>query len=290
MRPDRHAPGIHRFRIITGTAFGTHDLAWITKQLGETDDVRIADVTGSFACFGVWGPSARAILERVTSADLSNEAFPYMSAQEIVVGDVPCLAARVTYVGELGWELYPSVEFARSLWDALVEAGEGHGLIPAGYRAIDSLRLEKGYRAWGSDITPEDTPLEAGLGFAVDLREGLPRSRRRSSGSRRPASRDASDASFSPTRGRCAWATSPCSRTVVVVSRVTSGGIGYTLGASIALRLPAIRARRSRHVALGRGLRRACGRESLRTTRSTIRRASASAPEAQSRPKELPFQ
>ena len=85
--------GSDRFRIITGTAFGTHDLAWITKQLGETDDVRIADVTGSFACFGVWGPSARAILERVTSADLSNEAFPYMSAQEIVVGDVPCLAA-----------------------------------------------------------------------------------------------------------------------------------------------------------------------------------------------------
>ncbi len=84
-----------------------------------------------------------------------------------MVGDAPCLAARVTYVGELGWELYASSEFARSLWDALLEAGRPHGMVPAGYRAIDSLRLEKGYRAWGADITPEDTPLEAGLGFAV---------------------------------------------------------------------------------------------------------------------------
>jgi 4-methylaminobutanoate oxidase (formaldehyde-forming) len=223
----------NKFRIITGTAFGTHDLAWITKQLGEADDVRIADVTDSFACLGVWGPSARTILERVTDADLSNEAFPYMSAQEIVAGFVPCLAARVTYVGELGWELYPRVEFGRSLWDTLVEAGEEQDLVPGGYRAIDSLRLEKGYRAWGSDITPEDTPLEAGLGFAVDMHKDF-------------VGRDAlerqQEAGVSR-RLRCLVLTEPVAMCLgnepvfsngLVVSRVTSGGIGYTLGASIA--------------------------------------------------------
>ena len=223
-----------RFRIITGTAFGTHDLAWITKQLGETDDIRIADVTGSFACFGVWGPSARAILERVTSADLSNEAFSYMSAKEIVVGDVPCLAARVTYVGELGWELYPSIEFGRSLWDALVEAGEPHGMLPAGYRAIDSLRLEKGYRAWGSDITPEDTPLEAGLSFAVDLdKDFLGRAalkRQKEAG----LSRRLRSVVLADPRAMC-QGNEPVFANGRVVSRVTSGGLGYTLGASIAL-------------------------------------------------------
>jgi 4-methylaminobutanoate oxidase (formaldehyde-forming) len=226
--------GPTRFRIITGTAFGTHDLAWITKQLGESDDVRIADVTGSFACFGVWGPSARATLELVTSADLSNQAFPYLSAREIVAGDVPCLAARVTYVGELGWELYPSVEFGRSLWDALVEAGEQHGLLPAGYRAIDSLRLEKGYRAWGSDITPEDTPLEAGLGFAVDLDKdflGRPAlERQKETG----LSRRLRSVMLADPRAMC-LGNEPVFANGRVVSRVTSGGIGYTLGASIAL-------------------------------------------------------
>ena len=226
--------GPTRFRIITGTAFGTHDLAWITKQLSESDDVRIAEVTGSFACFGVWGPSARATLELVTSADLSNQAFPYLSAREIVAGDVPCLAARVTYVGELGWELYPSVEFGRSLWDALVEAGEQHGLLPAGYRAIDSLRLEKGYRAWGSDITPEDTPLEAGLGFAVDLDKdflGRPAlERQKETG----LSRRLRSVMLADPRAMC-LGNEPVFANGRVVSRVTSGGIGYTLGASIAL-------------------------------------------------------
>ena len=113
------------------------------------------------------------------------------------MGDVPCLALRVTYVGELGWELYPNVEFAGALWDTLVAAGEPHGISPAGYRAIDSLRLEKGYRAWGSDITPEEHPFEAGLGFAV--RMDVPgfigqRSARAGAGRRRDAEALVSDA------------------------------------------------------------------------------------------------
>ena len=152
-----------------------------------------------------------------------------------MVGDVPCLALRVTYVGELGWELYPDVEFAGALWDTLVAAGQPHGMVPAGYRAIDSLRLEKGYRAWGSDITPEEHPFEAGLGFAVRMdvpgfigNEALERVL--------AAGRDAAavvpDARRRP--GDDARATSRCSADGDVVSRVTSGGIGYAVGASIA--------------------------------------------------------
>ena len=129
----------------------------------------VRDVTGSLGCFGLWGPRARDILSAATRDDLSNDGFPYMTARGSSVGDVPCLALRVTYVGELGWELYPRVEFGGALWDTLVAAGEPHGIVPAGYRAIDSLRLEKGYRAWGADITPEEHPFEAGLGFAVRM-------------------------------------------------------------------------------------------------------------------------
>jgi glycine cleavage system T protein len=222
-----------RFRLITGTAFGTHDLAWIRKQLGQTERVRVRDVTGALACFGLWGPAARAIVGPLTGSDLSNESFPYMTAREIVVGDAPCLAARVTYVGELGWELYPSTEFARPLWDTLVDAGSHHGLVPAGYRAIDSLRLEKGYRAWGSDITPEDTPLEAGLGFAIapdkDFlgREAL--ERRRSEG----VSRSLRTLVLADPNAMC-LGNEPVFAGGVV-SRVTSGGIGYATGTSIAL-------------------------------------------------------
>jgi 4-methylaminobutanoate oxidase (formaldehyde-forming) len=222
-----------RFRLITGTAFGTHDLAWIRKQRTQGDRVRVRDVTGALACFGLWGPSARDILAPLTEADVSNDAFPYLSAREIVAGDAPCLAARVTYVGELGWELYPATEFARSLWDVLVQAGSHHGLVPAGYRAIDSLRLEKGYRAWGSDITPEDTPLEAGLGFAVARdKEFLGREaieRQRADG----LTRSLRTLTLADANAMC-LGNEPVFADGRVVSRVTSGGIGYTTGTSIA--------------------------------------------------------
>src|SRR5206468_11591021 len=109
------------------------------------------------------------IVSAVADAVLSNESFPYMMAREVTGAGVPCLAARVTYVGELGWELYPAMEDALAMFEALLAAGAPHGMVLGGYRAIDSLRLEKAYRAWGSDLTPEETPLEAGLGFAVRL-------------------------------------------------------------------------------------------------------------------------
>ena len=116
--------------------------------------MRIADVTGAWACFGLWGPRARDVLAPLTPADLSNAAFPYLTMQETTVGDVPVRALRVTYVGELGWELYCPAEYGAGLWRALVEAGAPHGLRPAGYRAIESLRLEKGYRVWGCGRHP----------------------------------------------------------------------------------------------------------------------------------------
>ena len=216
-----------RFRIVTGTAFGRHDLAWI--RLHAPDGVQVEDVTSRYACLGLWGPAARAILQPLTTEEL---AFPYMRARELAVGSVPCLALRVTYVGELGWELYCPVEYGLRLWDTISAAGRDHGLVAGGYKAIDSLRLEKGYRVWGSDITPEDTPYEAGLGFAVKLDKGD------------FIGRDALLDAGEPTR-RLACLVLDDPRSVAlgsepvrvegeIVGRVTSGGFGYTVERSIA--------------------------------------------------------
>jgi 4-methylaminobutanoate oxidase (formaldehyde-forming) len=161
-----------RFFIVTGTAFGQHDLSWLSLNMPEDGSVSIEDVSSSYACLGLWGPKARAILAKVTKADISNAGFPYMTARRITVGDVPALASRVTYVGELGWEFYCPMEYALCLWDTLWEAGQPEGLVAAGYKAIDTLRLEKGYRYWSSEISPDYTPYEAGLGFAVKLDKG----------------------------------------------------------------------------------------------------------------------
>src|SRR5437762_5981220 len=158
-----------RFFIVTGTAFGNHDLSWLRKHQPDDGSVNVEDVTAARACLGIWGPCARDIVQPLTDADLSNDAFPYLTARRIAIGPVPCLALRVTYVGELGWELYCPTEYGLLLWDTLWQAGIPFGLIAAGYRAIDSMRLEKGYRVWSTDITPEDNPFEAGLGFAVRL-------------------------------------------------------------------------------------------------------------------------
>ncbi len=161
-----------RFFIVTGTAFGQHDLSWLRLNMPEDGSVAIEDVSSSYACIGLWGPKARKILQKVTAADVSNEAFPYMTAKQMTIGDVPALTSRVTYVGELGWEFYCPLEYALRLWDILWEAGQPEGMVAAGYKAIDTLRLEKGYRYWGSEISPDYTPLEAGLSFAVKLNKG----------------------------------------------------------------------------------------------------------------------
>jgi 4-methylaminobutanoate oxidase (formaldehyde-forming) len=223
-----------RFRIVTGTAFGAHDRAWIERHLPRDGSVSLTDVTGAYCCLGLWGPRARDILGGATAGDLSDAAFPYLTARELAVGRVPVLAARVTYVGELGWEIYAPTEYGLELWDTLWEAGQPHGLVAAGYRAIDSLRLEKGYRYWSADITPDDTPLEAGLGFAVRLgkgpfvgRDALVRQQAAGIG-RRLACVTWTDP------GRVAAGGEPVRVRDRVVGRVTSGGFGYSVALSIA--------------------------------------------------------
>jgi 4-methylaminobutanoate oxidase (formaldehyde-forming) len=179
----------------------------------------------------------------LTQADLSNEGFRYMRAQEITVGPVPCLALRVTYVGELGWELYCPAEFGLRLWDTIWQAGREHGLVAGGYKAIDSLRLEKGYRVWGADITPDETPYEAGLEFAVKLDKG--------DFIGRQALAEVNDRELER-KLACLVLEDPRSVTLgsepvrlddEITGRVTSGGYGYTVGRSIAYAyLPAAKA------------------------------------------------
>ena len=161
-----------RFQIITGTAFGTHDQAWMRQNAPRDGSVYINNITSSRCCIGVWGPRARNLVQQVSDNDFSNAAFPYLTAQHVTIGDIPVLALRVTYVGELGWELYAPMEYGLKLWDTLWEAGQPLGVVAAGYRAIESLRLEKGYRYWSTDIHSEYHPYEAGLGFAVKLHKG----------------------------------------------------------------------------------------------------------------------
>jgi 4-methylaminobutanoate oxidase (formaldehyde-forming) len=224
-----------RFRIVTGTAFGNHDLGWIRKHAPDDGSVQVADVTSAWACLGLWGPRARDILQPLTKSDLSNDAFRYMTAQDISIGNVPCLAARVTYVGELGWELYCPAEYGSGLWDLLWGAGAEHGMLACGYRAIDALRVEKGYRVWGADITPEDSPDEAGLGFAVKPDKGaefLGRDALLRARDRAPERRLACLVLADP-RAVC-LGQEPVRVAGEITGRVTSGGYGFAVGKSIA--------------------------------------------------------
>ena len=214
-----------RFGIVTGTAFGRHDLAWIRQHAGA--DVRVEDVTSRWACAGLWGPEGARRARRAPAPTTSRS--PTCSGASWRSATCRCARCGVTYVGELGWELYCPMEFGAALWRTLWEAGQPHGLVAAGYRAIDSLRLEKGYRVWGADITPDDTPYEGGLGFAV-------RSDKEFLG------KDALDEE--PARRLCcltledprsvALANEPVRVGDEIVGRVTSGGYGYTVERSIA--------------------------------------------------------
>jgi heterotetrameric sarcosine oxidase gamma subunit len=227
--------GQDRFLLVTGTAYGNHDAAWLRSNLPDDGSAEVRDITSSRVCFGLWGPRARDILAAATPDDVSDEGFPYLTAREMTVGSVPLLALRVTYVGELGWELYAPTEYGRALWATLSEAGREHGLVAAGYRAIDALRLEKGYRVWSSDITPDETPYEAGLGFAVALDKAVP-----------AIAHDAlaaAKASGPRKRLRCLVLDDPLAVCLgnepvrvdgEVVGRVTSGGYGFAVERSIA--------------------------------------------------------
>ncbi|MEW2394030.1 FAD-dependent oxidoreductase [Streptomyces venezuelae] len=146
------------------------DLDWLLRH--APDDVHLRDITSGTCCIGVWGPLARALVQPLTRDDFSHEAFGYFKAKETYIGHVPVTAMRLSYVGELGWELYTTADLGLRLWDTLWEAGQAHGVIAAGRSAFNSLRLEKGYRAWGHDMTTEHNPYEAGVGFAVRMNKG----------------------------------------------------------------------------------------------------------------------
>jgi len=214
------------FRVVTSTASGGRDAHWLRRHAPA--GVSIVDVTGAYGCLCLWGPRAREVLAPLTDDPLD---FGFMRARSLTVGAVPVLAQRVTFVGEYGWELYAGAEYTLTLWDLLLDSGVAK---PAGYRAIDSMRLEKGYRVWGSDITPETTPDEAGLSFAVRIgkeflgRTALLAAREAGGSGRRLCCLVLDDP------GTVCLGTEPVRVDGVPVGRVTSGGVGYRVGASIA--------------------------------------------------------
>lgn len=217
------------FSIVTGTAFGNHDLSWIRRHAPSDGSVRCADVTARWACFALWGPRARDILAPLTPDPLD---FGYMKMREMAIGDVPVRALRVTFVGELGWEIYCPTEYGAGLWRTLWEAGREHGLIAAGYRAIDSMRLEKGYRVWAADITPEETPIEAGLGFCVKSEGGFIGAPALSEPEEEPRRRLRCLVLEDPRS--VALGNEPVRMEGELLGRVTSGGYGYSVARSIA--------------------------------------------------------
>ena len=156
--------GPEEYYIVTGTGFATHDFNWISRNIPPGLQAELSDITATTSVLSLMGPNARKILEAVTADDVSNDGFPFARFKNIAIARCPVRALRITYLGELGWELHLPVEHAGAVYDALMSAGREFGLLNAGYRAIESCRLEKGYRAWGSDIGPDHTPLEAGLG------------------------------------------------------------------------------------------------------------------------------
>ena len=223
------------FFIVTAAAAATHNTHWIARHIGDARAV-LTDVTSGQTVLGVMGPRSRELLARLTDADLSSAAFPFLASREIWLGSAPVRASRVTYVGELGWELYAPTELAASVYDAVVAAGEDLGLRHAGYHAMDSLRIEKAYRSWGHDIGGEDTPLEAGLGFAVCLDKRAPFTGRdamlRQQG--KPCTRRLAVFTLDDPEPLL-YHDEPIWRDGVLVGRITSGAYGHTVGRAVGL-------------------------------------------------------
>jgi len=227
--------GDDRYLIVTSAASQTRDFAWLKRHIPEDARAAAVDVTSGYAVLSLMGPRSRALLASLTDEDLSNAAFPFGASREIDLGYARVRATRITYVGELGWELYIGTEFAASVYDAIIAAGEGFGLRHAGYHALNSLRIEKAYRHWGHDITEEDTPLEAGLGFAVAFRkqdfigrEALLR-QKEAGIKRRLVTFALEDA------GRMLYHSEPIWRDAKLVGRLASGMFGHTVGRPVGL-------------------------------------------------------
>jgi 4-methylaminobutanoate oxidase (formaldehyde-forming) len=223
-----------RFYVVTGSQFGIRDSTWIRRHLPTDGSITIRDVTSAHAVLNIVGPRSRDILQAATHDDLSNGAFPYLAVREIEIGLAQVCAARIGYVGELGWELHIPFEQAAHVYERLTQEGARFGLVDAGYRAIESLRLEKGYVYWSAEVTPDTNPYEAGLGFAVALDKGdfIGRdalTRIRTEGPRRRLATLALDGFAPLTGGEAVF----CGNSVV--GTTTSAGFGYTVGKTIAL-------------------------------------------------------
>jgi glycine cleavage system aminomethyltransferase T len=226
--------GQELFRVVTGGGSGQHDLAWMRRHVRDGERVRITERTGSLFALGLWGPNARAILDRVTDEDVSNESFPYMTARYLNVGEVgPVWAQRISYAGELGWELYGQFAMGDRAWELLWEAGRDHGLVAAGLGAFDTLRLEKGYRFWGQDIHTEHDPFEAGLGFAVKMDKGAFQGRGALERRLERGPRDRLACITLDDPSAVVLGKEPIRSDGRVVSYATSAGYGYSLGRCI---------------------------------------------------------
>ncbi len=221
------------FYIVTGTGYATHDFDWISRNIPTGANAQLFDITSANAVLSLMGPRARDILSAVTRDDVSNAGFPFASHRVIGIAGCPVRALRVTYVGELGWELHLPVEYADTVYDALMQAGAAHGLVNAGYRAIESLRLEKGYRAWGSDIGPDHTPDEAGLGWAVRLNKGDFIGRGAVAAQRAEGVKKRLACFTVEDPGVVLLGRETIYRNGERVGWLTSGGFGYTIGKSI---------------------------------------------------------
>jgi 4-methylaminobutanoate oxidase (formaldehyde-forming) len=225
--------GRESFYVVTGTGFATHDLDWIAKGMPAGARAEVVDVTSAFGVLSLMGPKARAILARVTAEDVSNAAFPFGHVRVLPIAGAPVTALRVTYVGELGWELHVPTESVISVYEALMVAGREHGLVNAGYRAIETLRLEKGYRAWGAEIGPDHTPIEAGLGWAVKLRSNKPFRGREAVAAQVTGGVRKLLAGFSADPGVVLHGRETIYRDGERVGWLASGGFGHTVGRSI---------------------------------------------------------
>jgi len=224
------------YLIVTGSAQTTRDADWIRRHVPDGARATLTDVTGAYAVLGVMGPRARDLLARLTQADLSNEAFPFATSREIWLERALVRASRITYVGELGWELYVPVEFAAGVYDALQAAGGDLGLADAGYYAIESLRVEKAYRAWGRELTTDDTPLEAGLGFAVRFDKPVPFIGRDALLAQRDKPLEKRLVSFVLDDPEALpWGDEPIWCEGAIVGSTTSAAYGHTLGRAVAM-------------------------------------------------------
>ena len=160
------------FYVVTGSAFGAHDMGWINSNSHDDGSVVVRDLTSARAVINIVGPRSREVLQAVCEDDISNATFRYAKARQITIGSAPVLAVRIGYVGELGWELHIPTEYAAHVSELLRDAGAAHGMVDVGYRTIDTMRMEKGYVYWSTDVTPDTTPWEAGLGWRVNLKKG----------------------------------------------------------------------------------------------------------------------